>query len=359
MEQMPTKIMLNQIGAHWANEELSAGYDTYGFGQGIQRLVQSKLSANERRKEASGQRLDVFRKMVVLGRTISMIDTTADGLGVDVLFSGGDQCTSEEEYMTEIRFRCIIEDGDVAEGFQAEELEYIGTEGSECIHVFAWHTSLACPVCRKDQIIDTRGPCETVRSKRLAKRAKYVDEEGKPLSPDSLSALVGVRKVAQKPKPGEMCFVPEMGEKLATPYGDTEPHVFSAALGLEVTESDSALDDQFALRPLTFEQCNKLDDATAMAADLYGQSSAFRYSSSVALCLCACCCCNAVILLLAYLNMRGEHATLYDEVSRENRAHGLPEDYDFDGDTRANASSDNALGDNRISPYDDDDLQHH
>jgi hypothetical protein len=52
--------------------------------------------------------------------------------------------------MAEVRYRCIVEDSDVGEDFSAEKLEYVGTEGSKCRHVFAWHTSLACPVCRKD-----------------------------------------------------------------------------------------------------------------------------------------------------------------------------------------------------------------
>ena len=88
MEQQSAKIMLNQIGAHWANEEIAAGYDTYGFGAGIQRLVESKMRTKGRGKAAKGMKLDEFRKMIVLGRNVANIDTTADG--VDVLFIDGD-----------------------------------------------------------------------------------------------------------------------------------------------------------------------------------------------------------------------------------------------------------------------------
>lgn len=67
-----------------------------------------------------------------------------------MLLTDGDQCTADENYSVEIRYRCIISDDDVADDFNAEKLEYVGTEGNECRHVFAWHTNLACPVCRAD-----------------------------------------------------------------------------------------------------------------------------------------------------------------------------------------------------------------
>ena len=141
------------------------------------------------------------------------------------------------------------------------------------------------------------------------------------------------------------------GEKIKGTYGDTDPTVYSAALGLQITEHEATVLDQFAMEPLTFEQCNKLDDATAQAVTLFEESAAFRYSSSAFALLSACCCCSCVIFLLGYLNMRGEHARLYDEVSRENAHHGLPEDYDFDEDT--------SRGQQSALPYEDEDLQHH
>ena len=147
--------MLNQVGAHWANQEsdMQANYDMYGFGSGIQRLVESKLKTKGRGKVARGMQLDQFKKMIVLGRNIQLVDVSAAGTGVDVLFVDGDQCNADENYSTEIRYRCILADNkgkDVADDFSAEKLEYVGTEGSECRHVFAWHTNLACPVCRRD-----------------------------------------------------------------------------------------------------------------------------------------------------------------------------------------------------------------
>lgn len=95
-------------------------------------------------------KIDEFKKMIVLGRNIQMIDTSRDGMGVDIIFVDGDTCNENENYSTEIRYRCIRNEKDVADEFNAEKLEYVGTEGNECRHVFAWHTNLACPVCRKD-----------------------------------------------------------------------------------------------------------------------------------------------------------------------------------------------------------------
>lgn len=55
---------------------MQANYDTYGFGSGIQRLVESKLSTKNRGKEAKGMKLDQFKKMIVLGRNVAFIDTS-------------------------------------------------------------------------------------------------------------------------------------------------------------------------------------------------------------------------------------------------------------------------------------------
>lgn len=171
-------------------------------------------------------KIDSFMKLVVLGRNVERIGTDKDGNGVDVLFKDGDTCYDDFKYKTEIRFRCIVEDEDVTDDFMAEKLEYVGTEGDECLHIFAWHTSLACPVCRKNQVVETRGECKNVRPERIPKRAKILGDNGRPLPRSQLASIVGVRKVVQQPAPGEMCYIP-YDEKLAGPDGDIDPQIYS------------------------------------------------------------------------------------------------------------------------------------
>lgn len=72
--------------------------------------------------------------------------------------------------------------------------------------------------------------------------------------------MTGIAKISQVPLPGEMCYVP-MGEKLQGPYGKMDPKIYSASLGMEISEQESTILDRFAMKPLVYQQCNKLDDA--------------------------------------------------------------------------------------------------
>lgn len=102
----------------------------------------------------------------------------------------------------------------------------------------------------------------------MSKSLNITNEKGKPLTSKEVPLIVGARKIMTKPLPGEKCYVPP-DEKLKGPYGDIDPSIYSSALGMQITENEQAILDRFAMKPFVFEQCNKLDDATAQATILF------------------------------------------------------------------------------------------
>ena len=61
------------------DSDINAPYDHQTFGNGIQKLVQDKLTEEGKDGESHGMRIESFRVLMSLGRTISKVETSVDG----------------------------------------------------------------------------------------------------------------------------------------------------------------------------------------------------------------------------------------------------------------------------------------
>lgn len=146
-----------------------------------------------------------------------------------VEYAGGDACEWQPgaKYSTQIHFKCNIEQ----DSENTERPIFLEREG--CRFVFEWVTDKACPICLKNQVEETRGPCESIETDALAaKGAVTIDPDGNRI-PLPKSQKIGLSKVALQPLPGVKCYVPSTKEMSGSKQWDIE--TYSASLKEVVT----------------------------------------------------------------------------------------------------------------------------
>ena len=213
-------------------------------------------------------KIDKFRVLVSLGTTITQVNMLPDGTGVLVEYGSGDTCPTnkQEKLSSEIEFVCHLPESDADRpGHDSREVErpvFVSVDRAGCHYRFRWLTQQACPVCRRSQVQETVGRCEKMTHDQLDGFGGVpIDEKGNVVKSEP-NQVYGIKKIVQKAKPGERCYIPYESSLVDVPTGENY-HSYAANPADEVTghytnERGKQLLDDYAQGPLSFEHCNLL-----------------------------------------------------------------------------------------------------
>lgn len=193
-----------------------------------------------------------------------------ESTGVLVEYGAGDSChiNNKIKYSSEIEFVCHLDGLDNNRlGHDLDEVErpvFVSVDRGGCHYRFRWLTQQACPICKRSQTQETVSRCEKMTPKEIEGLGGIaLDEHGKVVKFNE-NAVLGMKKIVQKARVGERCFMPQNDQSVdisadtleMSSYKSGDPNVVQVEHYMN--SRGKFQDDDWAQGLIQFEHCNLL-----------------------------------------------------------------------------------------------------